>query len=163
MKAKVSENTVIKYPYTLDDLRRDNPNTMFPADFDDWADYGVVDVAATEPPAADVVTEIEPALVDGVWTQQWSGRSYTPEERKALVPESVTMRQARLALLGIGKLGDVETAINGLPSPQKEAAMIEWEYSQTVERNRPFVQLLAPELGLTEQDLDDLFMLAQTL
>jgi len=81
----------------------------------------------------------------------------------AAVPQSVTMRQARLALLGAGLLPNVTTAINALVSPQKEAAQIEWEYSQTVERNRGFVLLLGSALGLTSAQLDDLFRQAATL
>jgi len=84
-------------------------------------------------------------------------------ERKARVPAEVTMRQARLALLQANLLAIVATAIAGLPSPQKEAATIEWEYSQTVARNRPFVLMLGAALGLSEEDLDDLFILAATL
>lgn len=79
------------------------------------------------------------------------------------VPQVVTMRQARLALLAAGKLNDVSTAIDQLPSPQKEAAHIEWEFSSTVERNRPLVQALGPLLGLTEEELDNLFRMAETL
>jgi|688.fasta_scaffold716421_1 hypothetical protein len=79
------------------------------------------------------------------------------------VPAYVTMRQARLALLGAGKLASVTAAINTLPSPQKEAAQIEWEYSQTVERNRGFVLLLGAALGLTDAQLDGLFVQAATL
>lgn len=79
------------------------------------------------------------------------------------VPTSVTMRQARLALLGAGKLAGVTAAINALPSPQKEAAQIEWEYSQTVERNRGFVLLLGAALGLTDAQLDGLFVAAAGL
>lgn len=75
----------------------------------------------------------------------------------------VTMRQARLALLQAGKLADVAPAIAALPSPQKEAAQIEWEYSQTVERHRPFVVSIGSALGLTNAQLDDLFTLAATL
>lgn len=74
------------------------------------------------------------------------------------VPQSVTMRQARLALLGAGLLDDVEAAIAALPSPQKEAARIEWEYSQEVQRHNGFVSVLAPALGLTDEQLDDLFV-----
>lgn len=83
----------------------------------------------------------------------------TPEP----VPKAVTMRQARLALLNIGKLSDVATAIAGLPSPQKEAAEIEWEFSSTIERKRPLVQTLGPLLGLSEAQLDDLFITASKL
>lgn len=79
------------------------------------------------------------------------------------VPAAVTMRQARLALLGAGLLDDIDAAINGLPSQQKEAARIEWEYSQEVQRHNGFVSVLAPMLGLTEAQTDALFVQATTL
>jgi len=84
-------------------------------------------------------------------------------KRKAKVPQVVTMRQARLALLQANLLPAVTGAINSLPSPQKEAASIEWEYSQTVERSRGFVLTLGAALGLTDLELDNLFTLAGTL
>lgn len=80
-----------------------------------------------------------------------------------VAPTSVTMRQARRALLDAGLLNDVEVAINWLPSPQKEAARIDWEYSQEVQRHNGFVSLLAPSLGLTEAQLDQMFIQAATL
>ena len=84
-------------------------------------------------------------------------------EPEIQVPQSVTMRQARLALLQAGLLVNVEAAINSLPSPQKEAAQIEWEYSQEVQRDKELVALLAPALGLDDAQLDALFVLAATL
>jgi hypothetical protein len=82
---------------------------------------------------------------------------------KPVVPLAVSMRQARLALLGAGLLENVAIAIAGLPSPQKEAAQIEWEYSQEVHRNKELVSTLAPLLGLSEVQLDSLFITASTL
>lgn len=79
------------------------------------------------------------------------------------VPQIVTMRQARLALLQSGLLPQVAAAIAALTSPTKEAVQIEWEYSQTVERNRPFVLTLGAALNLTSTQLDQLFILANTL
>jgi hypothetical protein len=75
----------------------------------------------------------------------------------------VTMRQARLALLAAGKLGQIDAAIDSLPSPQKEAARIEWEYSQEVQRQKPLVLALAPALGLDAAALDALFLAASKL
>lgn len=75
----------------------------------------------------------------------------------------VTMRQARLALLQQGLLPQVQVSIDSLPSPQKEAAQIEWDYSSEVHRDKPFVLTLGAALGLTEVQLDDLFTLASTL
>lgn len=79
------------------------------------------------------------------------------------VPASVTMRQARLALMAAGKLAAVEAAIAALPEPAKTAAQIEWEYSNEVQRHNGFVSQLAPLLGMTEAQLDDLFIQAKAL
>ena len=79
------------------------------------------------------------------------------------VPASISMRQARLALLGAGMLASVGAAIAALPEPQKSAATIEWEYSNEVQRHNGFVEQLAPVLGLTTDQLDDLFRAAAQL
>lgn len=90
--------------------------------------------------------------------------TYIPSEPEPpTVPHEVTMRQARLALLYSGLLPTIATAINSLPSPQKEAAQIEWEYSQTVQRHNGFVSQLTPALGKTEEEIDQLFIYAATL
>lgn len=74
------------------------------------------------------------------------------------VPSEITMRQARLVLLGAGLLSGVQTAINAMPEPARSAANIEWEYSNTVLRHNGFVSVLGPMLGLTEQQIDQLFI-----
>ena len=80
------------------------------------------------------------------------------------VPASVTMRQARLALLGAGLLDDVGAAIAAIPDPvQRKAAEIEWEYAQTVDRNSPFTQQMAAGLNLTAEQLNALFTQAAGL
>lgn len=84
-------------------------------------------------------------------------------QARSTVPSSITMRQARLYLLKAGKLADVEAAINALPSPQKEAATIEWQYSQEVQRHNGFVELLAPVLGWTPEEVDAMFVEAAKL
>lgn len=79
------------------------------------------------------------------------------------VPKSVTMRQARLALLGAGLLDDIDAAIAALPAANKKAALIEWEYSNDVQRHNGFVDALAPILNLTSAQIDQLFVTARTL
>ena len=79
------------------------------------------------------------------------------------VPAEVTMRQARLALHAAGKLTAVNAAINALPDPPKTAALIEWEYSNSVRRDSQFVALLGPALGLDAAGLDALFISASKL
>jgi hypothetical protein len=94
----------------------------------------------------------------------WDGENFTPAPpAPPVVPGFVTMRQARLALLGAGLLDDVDAAINAMPSPQKEATRIAWEYSQVVERHNGVVVALGPLLGLTDAQIDDLFLTAAQL
>ena len=123
-------------------------------------------------PAGAIYDEL-PAVQEGhtrIWRGEWVqvldvDVPPAPVEFKPVVPApaAVTMRQARLALLGAGLLVSVDAAINGLPSPQKEAARIEWEYSQEVQRHNGFVSVLAPMLGLTDAQIDALFVGAAKL
>lgn len=86
-----------------------------------------------------------------------------PPAQPPQIPQSVTMRQARLALLGAGLLSGVEAAITTLPEPQKSAALIEWEYAALVQRSSGLVPMMGTALGLTESQLDDLFVAAAAL
>lgn len=79
-------------------------------------------------------------------------------ERQSPVPEVVSMRQARLALLGAGLLGNVDAAIASLPSPQREAARIEWEYATEIRRDSPTMGLIGAALSLTSEQIDALFV-----
>lgn len=97
------------------------------------------------------------------WLRDERGGFAPPEPPAPTVPQSVTMRQARLALLQAGLLAQVDTAIDQLPEPDKTAARIEWEYSQEVQRDKPFVAMLALALGLDGEALDALFVHAETL
>lgn len=86
-----------------------------------------------------------------------------PAPLPAPVPQEITMRQARLALLDIGLLANVQTAINTLPEPDKTKAQIEWEYSNALQRSNPFVTTLGTALGLSSDDIDNLFITASRL
>lgn len=74
-------------------------------------------------------------------------------------PQTVTMRQARLALLQAGLLGQVNAAVNSAD----EATKITWEFSSEVHRDHHFVATLTAALGLSEKQLDNLFTLAASL
>ena len=102
--------------------------------------------------------------------KQWLSEGNTPDaeftdeellqQLEDAKPKVVTMRQARLALLQSGLLTAVETAIvNGTD----EAMKIEWEYATEVRRDWASLIALTTELGLTSLQLDDLFILADTL
>jgi hypothetical protein len=74
------------------------------------------------------------------------------------VPEFVSMRQARLALLNAGMLSNVNAAITAMPGAAGDAARIEWEYATEVRRDSALVTGLSGVLGLTSAQLDQLFI-----
>jgi hypothetical protein len=80
-----------------------------------------------------------------------------------VISSSVTMRQARLALLQYGLLDQVNAAIAAMTGTEGEAARIAWEFSSMVERDQPLVQSLALVLGMTALELAELFAVAETL
>lgn len=90
----------------------------------------------------------------------WNGSTWVEPSN---VPSQVSMRQARLALLSQGHLTNAENALNGLSEPDRSAALIEWEYALSVDRNSTLVQTMITLLGLTTQEADDLFTLAASL
>lgn len=75
------------------------------------------------------------------------------------VPQSVSMRQACLALESAGILDDVEALVATLPRPYQ----IEWQRASTVERTNQLVEVVCQQQSMTVQQIDDLFILAETL
>ncbi len=82
----LAPNAVIeKYPYSIGDLRRDNPQTSFPAKPSDalLAEYGMFPVERTDIPVVDytqAVTEADPQQINGAWVQAWTVTDRTAEE-----------------------------------------------------------------------------------
>lgn len=98
---------------------------------------------------------------DGEWSVVDQARFDAKVEAafKATVPAQVTMRQARLALYAAGLLNTVQTAI----ASAGQSAVIEWDYATVVERNAGLVPDMAAALGMTERQIDDLFISAAAL
>ena len=87
------------------------------------------------------------------------------DAQAALIPQSVSMAQARKALvLGGVSMASVAAAIAAISdTTQRELAQIDWEYSTTVRRVSPLVESLGPSLGLTDAQIDALFVAASSL
>lgn len=76
----------------------------------------------------------------------------------------ITARQIRLALLGAGvSLQMIDSAISQMPEPQKSYAQITWEYANVFEREHPMIEGLGSQLGLTSEQIDQLFLGASAL
>lgn len=151
-------------PYSVQQLRRDNPQVAFQKDPTDatLAEWGVYPVVAVEAPEFDASTQTADntvELVDGVWTEQWTVRDLTEEERFDRIPKAVTPAQGQLALLQAGLLDTVEAWV----ASQSRAVQIEYKARTEWKRDWPLVIEAATALGLTEAQLDDLFALAATL
>ena len=104
-----------------------------------------------------------PGALDGSGANvgdRWDGAQWVRPVVKRGVPAEVTRRQARRALHDAGLLTVVETAVDALPEPQRSAAMFDLKDSNTFQRTNPTLQALASALGLSDAQLDDLFIAA---
>lgn len=81
------------------------------------------------------------------------------------VPEQVTLRQFLMAADRSGLLATMEALKVNEAIPQQTRRDIHFflEYSNFIERNHPLITQLAPVIGVTEEQIDDVFRLASTL
>jgi hypothetical protein len=85
MYALVKDGQVVTYPYNVDQLRRENPNTSFPKNpgFQDLEAFGLFLVYSYPQPDitnAQRVQEKTPIFADGRWIQSWEVVDLTQEE-----------------------------------------------------------------------------------
>jgi hypothetical protein len=111
----------------------------------DW--MGVTD---TEPPVFDSATA-------GCFWRQDHWEIVVAQPLVASVPNIISMRQARLALLQAGLLDTVSAA---MVTPEEK---IWWDYSTVVDRNNALVLQKTAAIGISSEQLDSLFVLAGTL
>lgn len=105
MFAKVINGVVTKCPYTWDDMRKDNPDTLFPNKYVQsvFEQYGAVEVALVEKPVENHLQSVEtllPEFVNGVLTQKWNVIPATEDEiTYRTEEESLEVRAKRNQLL----------------------------------------------------------------
>ena len=87
MYVKATNGTVNQFPYTIGQLRRDNPNVGFPKRVSDesLALYNTYRVTFEDMPSFDsrtqnVTQNTSPTLTDGDWTVGWTVTDKTAEE-----------------------------------------------------------------------------------
>lgn len=158
------------YPVSLHDLRQAHPLTLFPDDF--AGDFeGFAYVQPVDKPEHDAAThkavEADPVNVDGQWQQAWNVVALTQQEiddaRRAGTPTSCTPAQGLIALYALQSITeeDIATAIAAIPDPvQRYSAQIGYTRATTWERTSATIQALAALLGLSESELDALFIYA---
>lgn len=112
------------------------------------------------------MTHIAALGLDGHWVQSdaagigwaYAGGVFAQPVAPAVVPQAITRRQGRVALMQAGKLDAAEAIVKagGL------AAQIEYE-AATWERTNEYLQQIWASLGGSDKELDALFVLAASL
>lgn len=121
----------------------------------------VVNIAAADEALGESWIAYEPGVEIG---DLYDGETFTKPEPVVAVPQSVTPRQAKLALLGAGLLDGVDAALAAIEdATTRKAAQIEWEYATTFERDAPLIASIGGALELTDAQIDALFVVAKTL
>ncbi|WP_290906245.1 hypothetical protein [Aquabacterium sp.] len=154
---------------------REARNASLPATVPDPAfvsDPQQPDAAAPQIPNPELIAS-DSAYIDFVlqaaiksWNIQHAAVIAPPPPPPVLVngvPQEVTMRQAQLALLGAGLLDAVDVAIAAIPGDAGRAAQITWTKSSAVRRDNPLIAQLSAALGLTDAQIDGLFVAAAKL
>ena len=87
MYVKITSGSVDQYPYTIGQLRRDNPNVSFPKQISTriLQKYGVHEVTVDAIPSYNEKTQsveqnVAPTLIDDSWVLGWAVSEKTSEE-----------------------------------------------------------------------------------
>ena len=112
------------------------------------------------------MTHIAALGLDGHWVQSdtagigwaYAGGVFTQPVAPVVVPQAITRRQGRIALMQAGKLDAAEAIVEA----GRIAAQIEYE-AATWERGNEYLQQIWALLGGSDKELDALFVLAASL
>ncbi len=85
MYIKLKNGAVDTYPYSIEQLKADNPHISFPADISELllAGFEVFPVESSPAPASDHTNQVKeglPAFKDGKWVQAWELEPRLTEE-----------------------------------------------------------------------------------
>jgi hypothetical protein len=149
------------------------PNVSFPAVLTDAA-INAFGADLVQPSAAPQTTMYQSAerngvgQVNGQWVWAWTVRDWSAEEiaayEAAKIPQTVTRRQAKQALLLAGLLDNVQPAIDAMPdATQRRLMQLEWDESLEFVRTRPSHIAMGTAIGLDAAGIDALFIQAVAL
>jgi hypothetical protein len=105
--------------------------------------------------AAGVLKDVIDSIIDN--SEEMKGR--LREFRDDGIPYKISIRQAKLVLLGAGLLDDIENAI----ANTDRSVQISWEYATEFERDNPLILYFQSRLNLSKEQVDNLFMSAKGL
>jgi hypothetical protein len=79
------------------------------------------------------------------------------------VPDEIPLWAFRTAIRKAELKESVEALLNALPEPNRTDALEHYEYGNFIVRHHPLIAALAFQLGLTEKQVDDIFIFASKL
>jgi len=90
MYAKVLNDVIVKFPYSIGDLRIEHSDTSFPSSFtaETLEAFGIYKIVETTAPTVDTKTHSHLQSiqkVDGVWTRVWESRPLDQDTASANV------------------------------------------------------------------------------
>lgn len=99
--ALIKNGLAVRYPYSLENLRADNPNVSFSQEVPDerlaeWDVFPVEQIKAPIAAPGQVVIRQLPENINGVWTESWLVREATTQE---IAEQGDIVRQQRNELL----------------------------------------------------------------
>jgi hypothetical protein len=136
---------------------------------------GALDGCFTQVPGGDHLTRmiVVDAAISPVWVLYIANAARdgielapvapaAPEAR--VVPQEVTIWQARAILIEDDLLDDVTAALAAIPDDKaRKLAQAKFEYAATVKRDDALVTEIIPALGKSEADIDAMFVRAYAL
>ena len=136
--------------YTIEEIRQKNPNMSIP-DNTDCSSLGFEFLEEVEKPKQEGFYAIEVAPINN--KQTWE-LIEIPKE----VPQEITPLQCKLQLLEIGLLDEVEALVTA-----DRKVQLYWEYASVIERDNEILLMMAEQLGLTSEQVDEMFIEASKL
>lgn len=90
----------------------------------------------------------------------WYATYNPPPAERPVVPESITKYQAKMILLQYGLYEQVEEFVK---NSTDNALKISWYDAVNFHRNNSFVDSIAAQFGLTSDQIDEMFILAEKI
>lgn len=174
------ENGVAQ-PYSIQQLRRENPLVSFPAvvPAEILNSHGVYEYIPADTSAINTLTHSIDRIwreVDGQWIEELVATALPAGEADRTLAAwrseaTLTRRQFCLACLRAGLLTpddaviaargfwppSFDAAISGLTPEQKAEAQIEWAAVSVIRRDAPLLAAVQATAGVTDEQLDGLF------
>tara|TARA_Y100000004_G_C8820550_1_gene371732 strand:+ start:304 stop:780 length:477 start_codon:yes stop_codon:yes gene_type:complete len=106
MYAFIENNTIVKYPITVDDLRKKYPLISFPSNFNDfdYSEYNVISYVETQfpeyNPEIERIVESTPIFEENIWKQNWITEPLSDDELQRIISDKIlSIRSNRNRLL----------------------------------------------------------------